>query len=64
MGMDNTEDYYFGRCYLVNDQPAEANSFSVNFIPGGDFFAFAKGERVLQDTIYRLINLITYTNGI
>jgi len=64
MSVYNPENYNIGRFYLVNDEPAKANGFPVNFVSGGDFFAFTKYKRVLFNTVNGSENLVTNPNGI
>ena len=64
MTMYDAENYNIGRFYLVNDQPAKANGFSVNFVSGGDFIAFTKDMRVLFNSVNGSENLVTNPNGI
>jgi hypothetical protein len=64
MSVYNTKNQNIGRFYLINDQPAKANGFSVNFVSGWDFFTFPKDKWVLFNSVNGSVNLITYPNGI
>jgi hypothetical protein len=57
--MNNTKDYNFGWFYFIDDKPAKANSFTVDFVFSRDFFTFTKGKWIHFNTVNCPENLVT-----